>query len=350
MRFSQVVGSAGWSVAGQVSPPAIWGKLPTHADYLQHGVRADEVPGWQRWLGGAMRPQPAQAAQRASAPASKRPRRTEPWLSLEPARYKPAPSSIPVAFVLPPGTLAFAPQQHVVGVVASSCDRLGREHPIIVYQRVNERWLRHSLAPAGGVGESEFAFGAEADRLERQNWLFWLARLVSRYVATPEENAALADDPDGPDGAVTVPGAWHSANGPVSTTGPIGSTSSTSATSANGPNSSPGATGATGLSRMSLEAAVAQLWALHAPGWSQWVGVAKPRPALAQLQQVIDGAAPPRDFDAADQLRGVGHLPWADWPARLSGAQAQPAFWQQDAYGGYVGATLRLAELWERRP
>lgn len=306
MRFSKAIGGAGWSVAGQVTPPAIWGKLPTHGDYLQHAVRADEVRGWQRWLGNAL------PAQHHKAATGKRPGRAHKWVLLEPGRYKPAPSSIPVAFVLPAGTVAFAPDQYVVGVIANSCDRLGREHPMLVYQRANRRWLNQCLAPAGKGAPSAPDQGDATHRLEQQNWLFWLARLVSRYVAEPEQASSLWTE-DARDGSAAAVSDVRIS------------------------------------SMMGLESAVAQLWALYAPGWSQWVGVPKPRPALAQLQQLIDSAAPARDFDAADNLRGVGHLPWADWPARLDGPQAQPAFWQQDAYGGYVGATQRLADLWGRR-
>jgi len=306
MRFSTAVGAAGWSVAGQVTPPAIWGKLPTHGDYLQHAVRADEVRGWQRWLGNEL-PVPADITI-----ADKRPRRSHKWVLLEPDRYKPAPSSIPVAFVLPAGTVSFAPDQYVMGVIASSCDRLGRQHPILVYQRANKRWLKQCLAPVDKGAQPQRSAAVLVDRLEEQNWLFWLARLVSRYVASPEQASSLYCEGSNDD---AMPDAPHTH----------------------------------AQQMLGLESAVANLWSLYAPGWSQWIGVARPRPALDELRKIIDSAAPARDFDAADNLRGVGHLPWADWPARLDGPNGQPAFWQQDTYGGYVGATQRLADLWERR-
>ncbi len=307
MRFSQAVGSAGWPLAGEVSPPAIWGKLPTHADYLQHGVRSDEVQGWQRWLAGQLRPQPTPCS------AGKRLRRDEQWSALEPERYKPAPSSIPVAFVLPAGAVALTPPACVLGVIANSCDRLGREHPMLVYQRCNARWLQHCFASTGGSGEAATAFDDTSIRLDQQTWLFWLARLVSRYAAAPEEAASLREADDRTAAVTGVDMAE------------------------------------TGVVTAGLDAAVAQLWSHYAPGWAQKIGIARARPTWMDMHALIGGIAPARACDAADDLHGVGHLPWADWPARLGEPNMQPVFWQQDAYGGYVGASRRLADLWERR-
>lgn len=152
MRFGSAIGSAGWSVAGSVSPPAIWGKLPSHADYVTHGVRADEVEALQRWLAGQVRPLPSAPHQAKTARTPTR-QATDRWLALEPARYQPSPHSIPVAFVLPPGVLPFSGPHHVLGVVANSCDRLGRQHPLIVYQRANARWLRQHFASLGDTGQ-----------------------------------------------------------------------------------------------------------------------------------------------------------------------------------------------------
>lgn len=123
-----------------VTQPAIWGKLPAHADFVSSGVRVGERDGWEAWL----------AAQ---------PHRT-------PERRAPASAALPAAFVLPPGALPFAPRRFVVGVIARSFDRTGRPHALLVYQLAHRRWLiRHF--------EKHAAYP--------HDWFFWLARAVARH-------------------------------------------------------------------------------------------------------------------------------------------------------------------------
>lgn len=125
----------------RIASPAIWGRLPAHADFVRSGVRHGESDGWAHWI----------AAQGLSA-VDASDRRSE----------------VPAAFVLPPGTLAFAPRHFVIGVIAPSGDRAGRRHPLLVYQRVPREWLQAQLATTdSGV----------------PSWLFWLARAVARHAA-----------------------------------------------------------------------------------------------------------------------------------------------------------------------
>lgn len=120
-----------------ITPPAIWGKLPGHADFVRSGMRHGESEGWRPWL--------AQHAGMASAPTMGGP---------------------PVAFVLPPGTLPFAPHRFVVGVITPSGDRVGRRHALLVYQLAHRRWV-----------EAHFTQQAA----HSSDWLFWLARAVERH-------------------------------------------------------------------------------------------------------------------------------------------------------------------------
>ena len=311
MRFASAIGSAGWSVAGSVSPPAIWGKLPSHADYVTHGVRADEVVELHDWLAAQVRP----LAGPRKVPATPRPS-ADRWLALEPERHRPSPHSIPVAFVLPPDVLAFSGPQYVLGVVANSCDRLGRRHPLIVYQRANARWLRQHFVSIGDDAPSLFESDSGPSTMTglRQPWMFWLARLVSRYARHPDA-AAWINDADEIAPETQPPQA---------------------------------ARAATAAAAPSLTDTVTALWALHAPGWSQYIGAAQRAPSAHSLQAVIDRAGSVMEHDAADDLRGVACSPWADWPDRIWSAQPAPAFWQQDSYGGHVGASQRLGELWGR--
>lgn len=230
-----------------ISPPAIWGKLPGHADFVRSGVRHGESEGWQSWL-----------AEHAA-------------MGVDTA------VALPTAFVLPPGSLAFARRHFVVGVVAPSKDRTGRRHPVLIYQRAHPRWVRRH-------------FDAQANH--PRDWLFWLARAVGRHAA------------------VRAPGELRT-----------------------------------------LEWSAHALWQLHGPDWRELGRMrpgeaapeAKNAPSLAVLDRCI-GAAP---ADASTlKFVGVRHLPWADWPARLHVARAKAAFWQQDAGGGFVNASTRLADLW----
>lgn len=131
-----------------ITPPAIWGKLTGHADFVRSGMRHGESQGWQPWL--------AQQAQQAQ-PGS-------PGAHLDPNL------ALPTAFVLPPGTLDFARQRFVLGVITPSMDKVGRPHALLVYHLAHPRWIR-----------------AHFERQARQpcDWLFWLARAVARHMAAP---------------------------------------------------------------------------------------------------------------------------------------------------------------------
>ncbi|CAN5703253.1 hypothetical protein BH10PSE18_BH10PSE18_47730 [soil metagenome] len=123
----------------RLAPPAIWGRLPAHADFVRSGMRHGESEGWSRWL----------AQQDLVAPGAD-------------ARANP-----PTAFVLPPGTLSFAPRQFVIGVIVPSSDKAGRRHPLLVYQRASRAWLQARL---GAMDSPAMA------------WLTWLVRAVMRHV------------------------------------------------------------------------------------------------------------------------------------------------------------------------
>lgn len=126
--------------AWQVTPPAIWGKLPGHADFVRSGVRHGEPDAWIPWLAQQCRHAGADANARAAA--------------------------IPVAFVLPPGTLAFARRRFVLGVIAPSLDKVGRHHPLLVYQLARPRWTQAHFS---------------AQLQEPLDWQFWLARALARH-------------------------------------------------------------------------------------------------------------------------------------------------------------------------
>lgn len=235
-----------------ISPPAIWGKLPGHADFVRSGVRHGEIEAWQSWL-----------AEQAVAGAVN------------------DAALLPIAFVLPPRSLAFAPRRFVLGVVAPSEDRTGRRHPILIYQRAHARWVQRHC---------------ESQAVRSRDWLYWLALAVGRHAC-------------------------------LRTRGELGA----------------------------LEQLVHALWQLHMPTWRE---LGRAGPVVVEPSEAKEGCAralldryagPAPADDAAQDLSGVRHLPWADWPARLHGARVQSAFWQQDTNGGFVNASTRLADLWRKQ-
>ena len=120
-----------------ITPPAIWGKLPGHADFVRSGMRHGESAGWQPWL--------ARQGHVEGLAVS---------------------TALPVSFVLAPGTLSFAQHCYVLGVLMPSIDKIGRSHALLVYQLAQLRWLHpHLLAQ----------LAAPLD------WQFWLARAVARH-------------------------------------------------------------------------------------------------------------------------------------------------------------------------
>lgn len=120
-----------------ITPPAIWGKLPGHADFVRSGMRHGESAGWQPWLARQGHVDGPSAA-----------------------------IAVPAAFVLAPGTLSFARRCFVLGVLMPSIDKVGRSHALLVYQLAQPRWLEPYLT---------------AQQTPSLNWQFWLARAVARH-------------------------------------------------------------------------------------------------------------------------------------------------------------------------
>ncbi|WP_027013767.1 TagF domain-containing protein [Comamonas composti] len=143
-----------------VSHPAVWGKLPTHADFIQIQVKGEQAQQWQNWF--------ALQWQTGSRLPKRRRMSRELWLNLSAqACMEEAGNSLPVAFVLAPGQLDFSGAQYVIGVMVPSSDQIGRGHPLMVYQLAPRRWL-----------EQQWLTGQRSSR----DWQFWLARLLSAVV------------------------------------------------------------------------------------------------------------------------------------------------------------------------
>lgn len=147
-----------------VSAPALWGKLPTHADYVRHRVASREDHHWQQWL-------QAELGDLAFNPAPKnakfQKRNGIPWASLDYENAKPSAAQVPIAFVLAPEIWQPEADSYVIGAIARSQDKLGRQHPLIVYQFCSTRWLRQ-------------CFASPSESLDL-GWLYWLCRVLDRF-------------------------------------------------------------------------------------------------------------------------------------------------------------------------
>lgn len=144
------------------TPLAIWGKLPSHGDFLRHRTGSAQAQDWQDWVSRVWSQRPAPAPMRP-----RNSRRGEPgWVALEPRQSLTALTDVPVAFVMPPGSLPGAPRHCVQGVLLASEDQVGRPCPLVIYQLVSPGWLRRSWTAKASQGEN--------------NMLYWLARIAAR--------------------------------------------------------------------------------------------------------------------------------------------------------------------------
>lgn len=205
------------------------------------------------------------------------------WMHVTQAPARPDLSDVPVAFVLPPGHLPHMDDVFVQGVMVPSEDKVGRACPLIIYQTVHRLWMQRTWASPWGPARHA---PVHQDRSQGRHLLYWWARLAAHARQHPGLFPALVT-------------------------------------------------------------AVEQVWLLHEPGWRNLVG-AQARPASsAALEVLVQQFGASAGQDAAGALRGVSHLPWADWPERtLRVTEPLAAFWMQDAEGGYVQASDKLLQLW----
>lgn len=166
LAFSNPLSRCHWLPA----PLAIWGKLPSHGDFLRHRCTAEQARGWQCWVGSVWSQRPATA----QATRPRRAVRSEPgWLTLEPRKVVADLGAVPVAFVMQPGALPFAPAHCVQGVMLASVDQVGRPCPLIIFQTLAPTWLRRSWAPQGAPSQPDM--------------LYWLARIAARAHAAQRD-------------------------------------------------------------------------------------------------------------------------------------------------------------------
>lgn len=159
-----------WQLARlAVSSPAIWGKLPGHADYVRSNCDAETGECWRAWF------RPLLTEPRKTGAAVKKQRGGPAWLHLDPQEQQ-SDDTMPVAFVLPFDQLSFAPRAFVLGVLLMSTDSVGRISPVVIFQTCQQPWLR-AMWPDSSSEESG------SNQLLRRNWLYWQLALLTRLFA-----------------------------------------------------------------------------------------------------------------------------------------------------------------------
>lgn len=252
--------------ANLVTTPAIWGKLPAHADFVSSGMRNGDLECWKSWL-------TAQTFDGKSGHGS-------------------SSASLPAAFVIPASTLGLARRGFVVGAMARSMDRLGRPHPLVVYQFAQARWLLRHFSPHASCP---------------QDWFFWLARTVSRHASLHEAaDIRTLERATGELWRLHAPSASQLLTDALrGTTDPLALSARSRAL----------------LDRLMGEASqddpALRLAGVHFMPWVDW-----------PERIALDGGK--MSSRASD----------------TKGRRFEGAFWQQDASGGFVNAAVRADALW----
>ncbi len=300
------------------SSPALWGKIPSRADFIQHQLKHNQGEVLQAWIATQLRPliekqnvvvntkikdaipvrksSLSLVSKRGKADASL-------WHDLSPSPSSPAtmfdepehdsvvvPISavvpkqpvighvgLPWCFVLPPGSLSFSAKDYVIGVWMASSDKVGRHYPLVMIQTATPRWIKQHFS---------------THPQQPCEWLFTVARAMAKMVYADETQM---DRPTGD-----------------------------------------------GQPRDHLQALTTQLdqlWRTMRPGRQGLFGRSVPLFDAVQAQEII---GEPHPADPILYLDGVRYLPWANWPKKLTESLPQPAFWQQDLMGRFVAAAVSL--------
>jgi type VI secretion system protein ImpM len=293
-----------------MSAPAVWGKMPTHADFITHAMKSGHTQAWTQWLSfnAAQTKIVKPTENQTSMHYVKSPKQA--WLSTQdPNTQNKAQNALSnhqaTSFMLQAEELAFSKNDFVVGVIFNSMDKVGRKHPFIVYTTAKKRWLKQYW---------------ERPQHIAQDWQFWLGQLIK---TTFEQSLVIAH-------AELSAEALNKLNNTLQT---------------------------------QLLLAIQQMWQLHAPRWTQFLLLPPKHPSAQQCQEIInkllsvsalqthpladdsDSHHSRSDPIQPEALKGVQHMPWADWPYRMWRASSKNAFWQQDSQGRYIGAAEKLSQL-----
>lgn len=149
-----------------LSAPSVWGKLPSYGDFAYQNAQTEDRAAWQEWFLHYPLSELGELAQPAIPVTTPR---SAGWVSLDLPKPQKNINARPWCFAFPAGTLPAAPhlpaQRLIIGVVAESCDKVGRKHPIVIW---------HSLCVEG-------CFHLK----DPFNWCYWLARCLHDHLPRP---------------------------------------------------------------------------------------------------------------------------------------------------------------------
>jgi type VI secretion system ImpM family protein len=260
------------------APLAIWGKVPSHTDFVSINTLMQDAQAWQAWVSHQWNPPSA------IRPKERKAREEQGWMHLTPPPESRADlSQIPVAFMLPAPGLAGS-QQYWRGVITTSRDRIGRPHPLIVYQRTSARWLQRRPTQRSETPSVDWQYTTPG--VLSHDLLYWTARVMARWQAHHD-------------------------------------------------------------SLHSLSQAVASLDRLHAPGLRQLLGDGPAPIAPAQLHDLVQGLGRDDELpDAMDGLEAVRSRPGARGGAQPP-QNPSCGYWILDATGQRLRQAADWSQLWK---
>lgn len=133
-------------VLPHASPPALWGKLPSHGDFVRYNLRFHWDEAIKEWIRHTFTPLAHH-------------HHTQPSLMGH--------AGMPWCFILPPGHLKCEQEEYIIGVWIASSDKLGRQYPFIMMQTVSASWIQSYIAH---------------HELMPRDWLFRASRSIARAV------------------------------------------------------------------------------------------------------------------------------------------------------------------------
>jgi type VI secretion system protein ImpM len=248
---------------------ALWGKMPGCGDFIRRNLPYEQekaLEDWVRQRRGILSlkkgewPWPHRRTMQEDAPVDSLTSRLlgQPW-----------------CFVLHPRSLPFAGNRYLIGVWMDSCDKVGREYPLVMMQAVTPRWVKQ-----------HFALQAE----QPCEWLFNAARIIANSIyAQKGKKDQFASQEELVDPVAFL---WVRLNA---------------------------------------------LWLIYTPRWYNFLRN-RILPPLQDTYRIQELVGDPKPDDPALFLDGVRFLPWADWPDCLQSSRTREYFWQQDMRGRFTHA------------
>jgi len=272
-----------------VSSPALWGKLPSQNEFICHNLPEYQRKELHNWIILQQRPAMRMTANRAIQVSKKANSTNLLWHHLNPSsdasNRSPQPETgramVPWCFVLPPSSMAFAPNEYVIGVWIDSYDRQNIPYPLVMIQIASLSWI-----------ERYFSHHSERPR----DWLFSAARVLAKTVYADKEQVL---------------------------------------------NQNNCINRADSAARLIVQ--INELWSLNKPNWRNLFGLSCGATASALTQKIIGDHHEEDPAQPLQGVRYLPWSDWPErLTATGNNARPQPTFWQQDLNGRFIAAASKL--------